>query len=245
MRRRAAGILSARPPSTSGPAIQADDRDVESTGIVSRETDVPSGDVLGQIFGQQVAAVHRYAAILATVGVDRGLLGSREIGRIWSRHILNCVVVAPLFSPSASVCDLGSGAGLPGLVLVLARPDLHVTLLEPLQRRSTFLSEVVDELALPVEVVRARAEDVCGSFDVDYVTARAVAPIDRLAAWALPLCRPGGELLALKGATAGAELANASAALRRMGAGPANIEHVGAGVVTPLTTVVRIQSRTV
>jgi 16S rRNA (guanine527-N7)-methyltransferase len=153
--------------------------------------------------------------------------------------------VSPLFDLSASVCDLGSGAGLPGLVLALARPDLRVTLLEPLQRRATFLSEVADELALQVAVVRARAEEVRGSFGVDYVTARAVAPLDRLVMWALPLCRPGGELVALKGAAAGTELARASAALRATGAGPGHIEHLGAGVVSPLTTVIRIQSRAV
>jgi 16S rRNA (guanine527-N7)-methyltransferase len=213
-----------------------------SGDVVSRETDVPSGDLLARLFGSRVEAVRRYADQLATTGVDRGLIGPREIPRIWSRHILNCAVVAPTFRAEASVCDLGSGAGLPGVVLALARPDLHVTLLEPQLRRTTFLSEVVADLGVPVEVVRARAEDVRGSLRVDYVTARAVAPLDRLVSWALPLCLPGGELLAFKGASAAEELKKAQSALRRLGAGGGRIDSFGQGVVTPLTTAIRIQS---
>jgi 16S rRNA (guanine527-N7)-methyltransferase len=213
-----------------------------SASAVSRETNVPSDDVLGQVFGPFVEAVRSYADLLATVGVDRGLIGPREIPRIWSRHILNCAVVAPAFRAHASVCDLGSGAGLPGIVLALARPDLHITLLEPMLRRATFLTEVVAELGIAVEVVRARAEATRGSMRVNYVTARAVAPLDRLVSWALPLCLPGGELVALKGSSAAEELERAQPTLRRLGVGPGRIDSFGQGVVTPLTTAVRIPS---
>jgi 16S rRNA (guanine527-N7)-methyltransferase len=213
-----------------------------SAGVVSRETDGPSNDLLGQVFGPRIEAVRRYANLLATVGVERGLIGPREIPRIWSRHILNCAVVAPALRTHASVCDLGSGAGLPGVVLALARPDLHITLLEPMLRRATFLSEVVAELDIAVEVVRARAETARGSMRVNYVTARAVAPLDRLVSWALPLCLPGGELVALKGASAAEELERVQPVLRRLGVGPGRIDSFGQGVVTPLTTAIRIAS---
>lgn len=163
--------------------------------------------------------------------------------RLWTRHILNCVVVAPALGPATSVCDLGSGAGLPGVVLALARPDLAVTLLEPLLRRASFLSEVVSRLGLDANVVRARAEDLPRTLRFDAVTARAVAPLDRLAGLALPLTRPGGELLALKGASAERELRQASDVLRRLEAGEGRIEAFGAGVVEPVTTVVRIASK--
>lgn len=162
---------------------------------------------------------------------------------MWSRHLLNCAVVAPAFGPAVSVCDLGSGAGLPGVVLALARPDLEVTLLEPLLRRANFLFEVVSRLGIDATVVRARAEDVPRTLRFDVVTARAVAPLDRLAAWALPLTRPGGELFALKGQRADSELRQATALLQQLGAGPGRTEAFGAGVVDPLTTVVRIASK--
>jgi 16S rRNA (guanine527-N7)-methyltransferase len=203
---------------------------------------VPSDGLLARLFGSRVDAVRRYAHLLATVSVDRGLMGPREIPRIWSRHILNCAVVAPAFRTDASVCDLGSGAGLPGVVLALARPDLQVTLLEPLLRRATFLSEVVADLDIPVVVVRARAEAAPGAVRVDYVTARAVAPLDRLVRLALPLCLPGGELLALKGANARHELEDAQPTLRLLGTGPGRLDFFGQGVVTPLTTLIRISS---
>ncbi len=162
---------------------------------------------------------------------------------MWQRHILNCAVIAPVFGPAATVCDLGSGAGLPGIVLALARPDLRITLLEPLLRRATFLTEVVDALGLAgVEVRRARAEALAGRFRFDAVTARAVAPLEALASWALPLVRAGGELVALKGERADVELTQARQALDRLGMVRAEIESYGAGFVAPLTTVVRIES---
>lgn len=201
-----------------------------------------SAETLTALFPQRTSDIVTYAEVLAGTGVARGLIGPREVPRLWDRHILNCVVVAPLFSAGATIADIGSGAGLPGLVIAIARPDLEMTLVEPLLRRSTFLLELVDRLELPVEVVRARAEQLHGSRRYDYVTARAVAPLARLVGWALPLCSPGGELVALKGSSVQDELVAAGPQLRRHNAGAVEIEHYGAGVVTPLTTVVRIKS---
>jgi 16S rRNA (guanine527-N7)-methyltransferase len=162
--------------------------------------------------------MQRYADILAGAGVVRGLLGPREVTRLWDRHLLNCAQIASAFAPAVRVCDVGSGAGLPGVVLALLRPDLEVTLLEPLLRRTRFLDEVVTELALPhVQVVRGRAEEHAGA-GFDAVTARAVAPLDRLVRWTLPLCRPDGMLLAMKGMGAQDELVAAQETLRRAGA---------------------------
>jgi 16S rRNA (guanine527-N7)-methyltransferase len=211
---------------------------------VSRETDVPPADVLARLFPDD-KAIHRYVDLLTSAGVDRGLLGPREVSRVWARHILNCAVIESMLPRRASVVDIGSGAGLPGLVLALARPDLSVTLLEPLLRRATFLTEVVQELRLErVDVVRARAEELArtrgGTFDV--VTARAVAPLTRLVPWAMPLCRPGGELIAMKGSSAAAEVAEAEPVIARSGGRDVRIEVLGVGLVEPPTTVVRIQS---
>jgi 16S rRNA (guanine527-N7)-methyltransferase len=159
----------------------------------------------------------RYVDLLTSAGVERGLIGPREVPRIWERHILNCAVVAPRVPQGATVADVGSGAGLPGLVWAIARPDLHVTLIEPLLRRTVFLDETLDTLGLEqVTVLRARAEDVHDRFDV--VTARAVAPLEKLARWCLPLVRPGGVLLALKGRTAEEEVASSRVSLHKMGA---------------------------
>ena len=210
------------------------------------------------MFGQELDRVVRYAEMLAGDGVVRGLLGPREVRQLWDRHLLNCAVVAPAPPARAEVCDLGSGAGLPGVIWALVRPDISVTLLEPSKRRVQFLREVVAELALGhVGVVRARADgkagamraDTMGSDSValdtpafDVVTARAVARLDRLVSWALPLCRPGGELLALKGAAAGAELAAAEPTLRRLAAQSWQVEQWGAGLVDSPTTVVRIRA---
>jgi 16S rRNA (guanine527-N7)-methyltransferase len=170
------------------------------------------------VFGSAWPQLLRYAELLADTGLVRGLIGPREVPRLWERHLINCAQVAPAFDAGTRVCDLGSGAGLPGVVLALVRPDLQITLLEPLLRRTTFLHEVVAELALDrVEVVRGRAEDHAGA-SFDAVTARAVAPLARLVGLALPMCRPGGTLVAMKGESAAEELASADQALRRAGA---------------------------
>lgn len=211
-------------------------------GVQSSDSPI-TPDLLVSWFGEAAPLARRYVDLLATEGVQRGLLGPREVPRLWTRHIFNCVVVHPLIARSRSVADLGSGAGLPGVVLALARPDVHMTLIEPLWRRTRFLDLVVQELALPnLTVVRSRAEELAGEVVFDVVVARAVAPLERLVGWALPLCREGGELLAIKGSTACDELARAQGALTRLRAGAATIDTCGVGVVEPATTVIRIRS---
>lgn len=187
-------------------------------------------------------ALAGYGQILATDGVERGLIGPREVDRIWPRHLANCAVVA--LDPTVgiphgcAVADVGSGAGLPGIVWAVVRPDLSVSLIEPLLRRSTFLTEVVNRLDLSdrVTVVRARAEEVHQQYDV--VTARAVAALDRLCQWTLPLCRVGGSLVAMKGTAAADELAQAAPVIARLGGGAASVLSVGApdrGTATVVT----------
>ena len=200
--------------------------------LVSRET---PGAV--EYFGSDLTPINRYVDLLATWGIVRGLIGPREASRLWDRHILNCAVVVPRIAPGATVADVGSGAGLPGLVWAISRPDLKVTLIEPLLRRTTFLTEVIDELGLAnVSVVRGRAAEVSERFDV--VTARAVADLGKLGSWCLPLVRPGGLLLALKGESASAEVAMWTEALRRDGA--TDIVVTSYGEVSKPTTVVEV-----
>jgi len=201
------------------------------------------------LFGDRLPIAIQYAGRLATDGVVRGLIGPREAPRIWDRHILNCVAIVELISPAASVVDVGSGAGLPGIVLAVARPDLSVILVEPLARRTAFLSEVVTALGLDrTTVVRARAEE-CGVpsrsgstvlAPADVVTARALAPLDRLAAWCLPLAAEGGRVLALKGETAGREIEEHRAAIERLGGEAPTVRVCGVGLLDPPTTVVEI-----
>jgi 16S rRNA (guanine527-N7)-methyltransferase len=247
------------------------------------------------LFGDRLPLAEAYAELLAGPGVVRGLIGPREAPKIWDRHLLNCAVVAELIPSGSSVVDVGSGAGLPGIVLAIARPDLAVMLVEPLARRAVFLAEVVTALDLgdSVTVLRARAEEIPAawrragrnsgrrtaadrrpsvahrsepgslvhpdrsvepeslpvelsdlpvelSVPADVVTARAVAPLDRLAGWCLPLTAPGGRLLALKGATAADEVANTATAVRRLGGSQPVVQQCGTGIVEPPTTVVEI-----
>jgi len=170
---------------------------------VSRET------LISTYFGERQKEVARYAEILATWGIERGLVGPKEGDRIWDRHIANCIPVTTLLTKGASLLDIGSGAGLPGIVIALARPDLKVTLLEPLQRRIDFLEEVVAELGIEITVKRGRAESFKGGFN--FVTARAVAPLPKLATVSWHLVMGGGSLLAMKGEGAAAELEAARA----------------------------------
>jgi len=185
-------------------------------------------DAATAVFGDRFDVAASYAALLAGPGVERGLIGPRETPRLWERHVLNCAGIAELLAPDETVLDLGSGAGLPGLVLAIRRADLQVVLVEPLLRRATFLTEAVEALGLTnVDVRRARGEELAGKVEVDVVTARAVAPLARLAGWSLPLLRPGGRLLALKGEQAEAELAAAQPALKKLGAVAAEVVDVG------------------
>jgi 16S rRNA (guanine527-N7)-methyltransferase len=194
------------------------------------------------LFGGRLPLAIEYARRLGTDGVVRGLIGPREAGRIWDRHLLNCAAVRDLIPSGASVTDVGSGAGMPGIVLAVARPDLAVVLVESLARRTAFLNEVVANLGLDnVSVVRSRAEDAVGTVPpADVVTARAVAPLDRLAAWCLPLARIGGRLLALKGATAAEEVAEHRAAVMRLGGTEPVVRTCGAGLLDEPTTVVEV-----
>ncbi|WP_328554538.1 MULTISPECIES: 16S rRNA (guanine(527)-N(7))-methyltransferase RsmG [unclassified Streptomyces] len=203
----------------------------------------PAPEQAREVFGDRFADAVRYAELLAEAGVQRGLIGPREVPRLWERHLLNCAVLSEVVPDGVTVCDVGSGAGLPGIPLALVREDLKITLLEPLLRRTTFLTEVVELLGLDhVTVVRGRAEEVMGTLQpVHVVTARAVAPLDRLAAWGIPLLRPYGEMLALKGDTAEEELKASATALSKLGAVETSILHVGEGVVDPLSTVVRVE----
>ncbi|MFC9683126.1 16S rRNA (guanine(527)-N(7))-methyltransferase RsmG [Streptomyces sp. NPDC056948] len=203
----------------------------------------PAPEQAREVFGDRFADAVRYAELLAQAGVQRGLIGPREVPRLWERHLLNCAVLSEVVPEGVTVCDVGSGAGLPGIPLALVREDLKITLLEPLLRRTNFLTEVVELLGLDhVTVVRGRAEEVMGKIQpVHVVTARAVAPLDRLAAWGVPLLRPYGEMLALKGDAAEEELKSASAALSKLGAVETSILHVGEGVVDPMSTVVRVE----
>lgn len=195
------------------------------------------------LFGDRLPLAERYAEALATDGVVRGLIGPREAPRIWERHLLNSAAVAELVPNDATVIDVGAGAGLPGIVLALARPDLTITLVESMARRTAFLSEVVASLSLDgrVEVVRARAEECAGRLPrAEVVTARALAPLDRLVQWCLPLASVHGRILAIKGASAADEIDRHAAAVRRFGGGPPQLRRCGGSLVSPPATVIEI-----
>ncbi|WDF33368.1 16S rRNA (guanine(527)-N(7))-methyltransferase RsmG [Arthrobacter agilis] len=196
------------------------------------------------VFGDRLDIAQGFVEHLATSGIERGLLGPREVPRLWSRHVLNCAVIADLMSQDSTVVDVGSGAGLPGLAIAIARPDLQLHLVEPLERRVIWLSEVVEALALGnVTVHRARAEQVIGTLSGDYVTARAVSALTTLAGWTLPLAVTGGEVLAIKGRSAGEEIEKARKVIRKLGGGRPEVVTAGQGVLQEPTTVVRIPVR--
>ncbi|MGH8823419.1 MAG: 16S rRNA (guanine(527)-N(7))-methyltransferase RsmG [Jiangellaceae bacterium] len=194
------------------------------------------------VFGDRLVLAERYVALLAGPGIERGLIGPREAPLLWQRHVMNCAVVQEALPKGSTVADVGSGAGLPGVVLAVARPDLQMTLVEPLLRRARFLREVLDALDLHnAAVVRSRAEDLAGQLEVEAVTARAVAPLEQLARWTLPLLSTGGRLLALKGVSIVDEVARASTALRRMGAASWAVQEFGRGIVDPPTRVAVVE----
>ncbi len=179
---------------------------------VSRET-------AERVFGAALGGAESFAQLLATDGVVRGVIGPRETDRLWSRHLVNSAAVVTLFATAGDIVDIGSGAGLPGIVIALLRPEQRVRLVEPLARRTDFLTIAVARLGLSnVDVVRGRAEEQHGRWTAPTVTARAVAPLERLAGWCLPLVNPGGVLLAIKGRQASTELSAAEPALAAMGA---------------------------
>ena len=197
-----------------------------------------------RVFGDAVPRAERYVGHLATTGTEWGLLGPREVPRLWERHVLNCAVVAELLPEGALVADVGSGAGLPGLCLALARPDCRFTLIEPLERRVTWLEMVVADLGLTnVEVVRARSEQVADEIQVDVVTARAVSALKTLLPLTMPLLRSSGELLAIKGRSAADEITAAQKPLRKYGGGEPEIVTLGEDLLPEPTTVVRVPAR--
>jgi 16S rRNA (guanine527-N7)-methyltransferase len=193
------------------------------------------------VFGPALPQAIEFASMLATDGVQRGLLGPREVPRLWERHLMNCAVVAELVPAEAEVVDVGSGAGLPGIVFALLRPRVRMILLEPLLRRTIFLEECIQRLDLAqVTVRRGRAEELAGKIHADVATSRAVAPLDRLVPLSAGVLRPGGTVLAIKGQDAEAELEHAGPVLRRLGVRSADVVKVGQGIVEPPATVVRI-----
>lgn len=193
------------------------------------------------IFGDRLDLAKRYVEHLATSGTERGLIGPREIPRLWSRHVLNCAVIENQIAHGSHVADVGSGAGLPGLCLAIARPDLELTLIEPLERRVIWLQEVVDDLGLTnVTIMRTRAELAVGMVDADVVTARAVSAMTNLAGLTIPLLAGKGEVVAIKGRSAGEEIAKAAKVIRKLGGVSTSVVLVGEDLLEEPTTVVRI-----
>lgn len=193
------------------------------------------------IFGARLDLAKRYVEHLATSGTERGLIGPREIPRLWSRHVLNCAVIESQIAGGSRVVDVGSGAGLPGLCLAIARPDLELTLIEPLERRVLWLQEVVDDLGLEnVTVMRNRAELAVGMVEADVVTARAVSALTNLAGLTIPLLGGKGEVVAIKGRSANEEVEKAAKVIRKLGGIRTSVLQVGEGVLEEPTTIVRI-----
>ncbi len=191
-------------------------------------------------FGERLALAEHYADLLSTTGIEHGLIGPREADRLWERHLLNCSVVQEHVPAQAVVVDVGSGAGLPGIVLAIARPDVQMHLVEPLARRVTWLHATIAQLALAnVTVHHGRAEAFAGTLRADVVTARAVAPLHRLGAWCAPLIRSGGDLLAMKGSSAADEVRVHRAALAKLGLTHVEVLVCGAEILAQPTTVVR------
>jgi 16S rRNA (guanine527-N7)-methyltransferase len=197
--------------------------------------------VAATLFGSRLDRAQRYAEILAGAGVERGLLGPREVDRLWDRHILNSAAIAELLETGERVADIGSGAGLPGIPLALARPDLRVTLIEPLLRRSEFLREVVDGLGLDMTIVRGRAEDLSVRQQVgemDAVVSRAVASLDKLTEWSMPLLRLDGRMAAIKGERAEQEIREHRRVMASLGAVDVRVMRCGADYLDPPATAV-------
>lgn len=191
-----------------------------------------------EIFGEHLELAQAYHDSLATDGSTRGFIGPREVSRLWERHLINCAVIGEVMPEGARVVDVGSGAGLPGIPLAITRPDLDITLIEPLLKRSNYLSEVKEQLGLTnVTVIRGRAEEgpikkaVAGA---DIVTSRAVAPLGKLAKWSLPLVRKGGEMIAMKGESVHEELERDAKDIKKAGGGKAMVETVKG------TTIIRV-----
>ena len=205
--------------------------------------DITAADLLAaeKIFGDRLDLARRYVEHLETSGIERGLIGPREIPRLWGRHVLNCAVIESEIAHGSHVADVGSGAGLPGLCLAIARPDLELTLIEPLERRVIWLQEVVDDLGLDnVTVMRTRAELAVGLVKADVVTARAVSALSKLAGLTIPLLDGKGELVAIKGRSAEEEIEKAAKVIRKLGGVQTSVVLCGAELLEEPTTVVKV-----
>lgn len=212
------------------------DPGMETAGLEAEPTAAAS------LFGDRIDRARAFTAALAAEGEERGLIGPLEVPRLWTRHVLNSAIAAPLFH--GRVADVGSGAGLPGIVLAIARPDVEWTLIEPMERRVTWLDEQVAALELSnVSVVRGRAEDVGLSAAFDMVTARAVSALRTLLPWTAPLVRNGGELALLKGANAEREITAAQKQIRTFLLTDVRVETLGEGVLSETTRVLRATVR--
>lgn len=219
------------------------------SGLTQPDEDVETAarSCAPEYFGSRFALAEAYADILGTLGITAGVIGPREGARLWSRHLLNSVAVSELVPPGALVADVGSGAGLPGIPLAIARPDLRIVLVEPLLRRCTFLSEVIGRLGLDgqLTVDRGRAPEIAADWDrlVDVVVARAVAPLERLIRWTLPLVVPGGQLVALRGKSVESEVADVQPALTSLGGSDIQINPCSLGTLASVSAVVVTRSR--
>lgn len=227
------------PPQTSDGSSRIGGEGVRDSGGPTIPEAIPA--VARDVFGDRLDLAARYHEFLATEGIARGLIGPREVPRLWDRHILNCAVIGTAWPEGASVVDVGSGAGLPGIPLAIVRPDLRITLVEPLLRRCVFLEEVIESLGLDVSVRRGRAEERSVIAEVggaDIVTSRAVAPLAKLARWSLPLLREDGWMFAMKGSSAADEVERDRAELSRLGAADIHVSMLGEGTLEEPTYVV-------
>ncbi|WP_369370358.1 16S rRNA (guanine(527)-N(7))-methyltransferase RsmG [Promicromonospora sp. Populi] len=225
-----------------------DGSDKAGRGESGALAEVPDGETLGAsdavkaYLGDAYDGVARYAELLLDQGELRGLIGPREVPRIWERHILNSAAVVPYLPESGSLIDIGSGAGLPGVVIAVMRPQLEVILVEPMERRTTWLNEVVSSLGLTnVQVNRGRAEEYHGAFEVDVVTSRAVAALSKLVRMSMPLVRVGGEMVILKGRNVAQEVEPARKLLRKYGVGDPEILEGSTVEGAESTTIVRVR----
>ena len=231
-------------------AVEGDEPDVEAAAAATPPSEPASEDavehepaVAARLFGDRIEHARRFTADLAAQGEERGLIGPLELPRLWSRHVLNCAIVAPLLHPGR-VGDIGSGAGLPGLVLAIARPDVSFVLIEPMERRVAWLAEQVASLGLDnVEIIRARAEDVGRDIALDQVTARAVSAFRKLIPLTTPLLKDGGELVLMKGAGAAAEVEAAAKEIRRFNLHDVEVQTLGDGILDDITRVIRARVR--
>lgn len=222
---------------------QADPQRVEEAEATPQLTD-SERNAAQTLFGDRLALAERYVEHLCTTGIEHGLLGPREVPRMWSRHVLNCAVLGTALEAGVNVADVGSGAGLPGLAVAIARPDVEMTLIEPMERRVDWLSAVIADLGLDnVQVIRARAEEVTDEVMADVVTARAVSALKKLIPLTVPLLDDDGQLLLLKGRSAGEEIEAASKVIKKHRLRTPEVLVLGADLLEEPTTVVRARRR--